>query len=60
MIVVWRLESEFYKKGVSCHKCFHTSSDMDKERFAQRQLQIELAEKKGYTHMGANAKQSKR
>jgi len=33
---------------------------MDKERFAQRQLQIELAEKKGYTHMGANAKQSKR
>ena len=54
------LESEFYKKGVSCHKCFHTSSDMDKERFAQRQLQIELAEKKGYTHMGANAKQSKR
>ena len=32
---------------------------MDKERFAQRQLQIELAEKKGYSHMGTNAKQSR-
>ena len=53
------LESEHYKKGVSCHKCFNTSSPKDKERFAQRQLQIDLAEERGHLHMGANAKQLK-
>ena len=53
------LESEFYEKGVSCHKCYHLSSKKDKERFAQRQLQIDLAEERGEIHMGLNAKQSK-
>ena len=53
------LESQFYKKGVSCHKCYHLSTKNDKERFAQRQLQIDLAEERGEIHMGINAKQSK-
>jgi UPF0176 protein len=53
------LQSEHYRKGVSCHKCFNISSKKDKERFAQRQLQIELAEERGHLHMGANAKQNK-
>lgn len=53
------LESEYYEKGVSCHKCFNVSSQKDKERFAQRQLQIDLAEERGHMHMGANAKQHK-
>ena len=53
------LESKFYEKGVSCHKCYHLSSKNDKERFAQRQLQIDLAEERGEIHMGLNAKQSK-
>ena len=53
------LLSEHYRKGVSCHKCFNISSEKDKERFAQRQLQIELAEERGHVHMGANAKQNK-
>ena len=53
------LQSEHYRKGVSCHKCFNISSEKDKERFAQRQLQIELAEERGHVHMGANAKQNK-
>ena len=34
-------------------------SEEDKERFAQRQLQIELADKRGHAHMGMNAKQTK-
>ena len=51
------LKSEYYQKGVSCHHCFESSSAKDKERYAQRQLQIELAEKRGHVHMGANAKQ---
>ena len=53
------LQSEHYRKGVSCHKCFNISSEKDKERFAQRQLQIELAEERGHVHMGSNAKQNK-
>ena len=52
------LESEYYEKGVSCHNCFNSSSLKDKERFAQRQLQIDLAEERGHLHMGANAKQT--
>ena len=53
------LESKYYEKGVSCHKCYNVSSKKDKERFSQRQLQIDLAEKRGHVHMGANAKQKK-
>ena len=53
------LQSEYYEKGVSCHKCFSTSSQKDKERFAQRQLQIDLAEERGHVHMGTDAKQNK-
>ena len=34
-------------------------SKKDKERFSQRQLQIDLAEERGHVHMGANAKQNK-
>jgi len=53
------LESKYYKKGVSCHQCYNISSKKDKERFSQRQLQIDLAKERGHVHMGANAKQNK-
>ena len=53
------LESKYYEKCVSCHKCYNVSSKKDKERFSQRQLQIDLAEERGHVHMGANAKQDK-
>ena len=53
------LESKYYKKGVSCHQCYNISSKKDKERFSQRQLQIDLAEERGHVHMGTNSKQNK-
>tara|TARA_Y100000748_G_scaffold303744_1_gene309925 strand:+ start:2336 stop:3259 length:924 start_codon:yes stop_codon:yes gene_type:complete len=53
------LQSEYYQKGVSCSYCYEVSSDSDKERFAQRQKQIELAELRGHEHIGARAKQKK-
>ena len=53
------LKSKNYLKGVSCSYCYDISSDSDKERFAQRQKQIELAEARGHEHMGASAKQKK-
>tara|TARA_B100000945_G_scaffold305283_1_gene291616 strand:- start:293 stop:1213 length:921 start_codon:yes stop_codon:yes gene_type:complete len=53
------LKSKNYLKGVSCSYCYDVSSDSDKERFAQRQKQIELAEARGHEHMGASTKQEK-
>ena len=53
------LRSEHYQKGISCSYCYDVSSDSDKERFAQRQKQIELAELRGHEHMGTTAKQKK-
>ncbi len=43
-----------YIKGVSCSYCHDISSHKDKERFAQRQKQIELSEQRGEKHMGVS------
>ena len=40
--------------GVSCHQCVDETSDSDKERFRERQKQIELSRKRGEDHMTAN------
>ena len=50
------INSNFYVKGVSCRFCYNESSDLDKERFAQRQKQIELGDQRGHKHMGAESK----
>ena len=36
-----------FEQGVSCHQCFDTTSDWDKDRFRERQKQIRLAEERG-------------
>jgi len=48
--------SEKYKMGVSCPHCFDKSTDEQRERFAQRQLQIDLAKKRGENHIGGDVK----
>lgn len=40
-----------YEEGVSCHQCFHTTSDADKARFRERQKQIGLARTRGDIHL---------
>ena len=40
--------------GVSCHQCVDETSNSDKERFRERQKQIELSRKRGEDHMTAN------
>ena len=40
-----------YEDGVSCPHCYETRSDEDRERFRQRQKQIELAKKRGQKHI---------
>lgn len=45
-------QSDKYLKGVSCPKCYGRLTEDQKQRFAERQKQIELAKKRGEDHMG--------
>jgi len=41
-----------FEKGVSCHQCIDTTDPERKERFRERQRQVELFEKRGKHHIG--------
>ncbi|MDP5052841.1 MAG: rhodanese-related sulfurtransferase [Congregibacter sp.] len=49
------LESADYVKGVSCPHCIHRQSDAQRERFAERQRQVDLAKTRGEQHIGDGA-----
>jgi UPF0176 protein len=42
-----------YLKGVSCPNCFDLKTDAQKQGFAERQRQVELAQLRGQAHVGA-------
>lgn len=46
------MQSEHYQRSISCPHCHDKTSDEQKQRFAQRRLQIELAERRGEHHIG--------
>jgi UPF0176 protein len=50
--------SEQFQLGVSCPKCYDESSPEQKQRFAERQKQIELARARGRQHRGQNPRKS--
>jgi len=52
--------SEKYIKGVSCPRCFGKVDAERLERFEQRQLQVELAARRGKAHIGQDAKPNSR
>ena len=45
--------SAHYAKGISCPHCIGTYSDADRDRFAERQHQTELAAARGERHVGS-------
>lgn len=45
-------QSSDYQAGVSCHHCVGEKTAADRERFAQRQHQIQLAKEQGRQHIG--------
>ena len=47
--------SLFYVQGISCQKCHGKISEKRKERFAERQKQMELAKARGEVHLGTKA-----
>ena len=46
-----------YQEGLSCHHCYGILSDEQKQRFAQRQKQVQLAKARGEEHIGSAAQQ---
>lgn len=50
--------SPHYKKGVSCHHCYQSHSAQQKQRYQERERQIELAKRRGEAHMGHSVAQT--
>ncbi len=46
-------QSPHYIKGVSCPNCFDQKTEAQKQGFAERQRQVELARTRGQVHVGA-------
>ena len=44
-----------YKKGISCHHCINTVTDEQRSRYAEREKQMNLANKRGHAHIGSDA-----
>ncbi len=45
--------SPYYEEGVSCSHCHDARTNVDRERYRQRQRQIALAKKRGAKHIGS-------
>jgi len=54
------MQSELYVKGVSCPKCHDKQSKAQRQRYEERQKQIELASKRGEVHIAADQDAQKR
>lgn len=48
-------QSASFEKGVSCPKCINQHSDEQKNRFREREKQVQLANERGETHVGGDA-----
>ncbi len=48
--------SEQYTPGVSCPRCYSTLSNEQRERFSEREKQVQLAKQRGEVHIGADSK----
>jgi len=51
--------SEHYLAGISCPRCYDEQTAEQRQRFAERQKQIQLAKKRNQQHIGSASLQSK-
>lgn len=51
--------SELYAKGVSCPRCYDKQSTQQRQRFIERQKQMELAKLRGEKHIAADQDKQK-
>ncbi len=49
--------SDKYIRGVSCPGCYDKKSEQQRQRFAERERQVQLAKSRGEQHLGAAAKE---
>jgi len=47
-------QSDHYRPGVSCPHCWDQHTEADRQRFMQRERQVELAEQRGEQHLGGD------
>jgi UPF0176 protein len=50
-----QMQHDKYAQGVSCEFCYETQTVAQRERFAQREKQMQLAESRGDVHLGGDA-----
>jgi UPF0176 protein len=50
------MASNAYQKGVSCPHCIDQQTDEQKQRFVERQKQVDLAKQRGEAHIGSDAR----
>ncbi len=48
-------QSEKYVRGVSCPHCYDKKTDFQRQRFAEREHQMQLAKARGEEHLGSKA-----
>ncbi len=51
-------QSPLFQKGVSCPHCYDQTSEEQKQRFAEREKQIQLARLRGEAHIGQETAES--
>lgn len=47
---------QHFLQGVSCHHCHDETNEVQKQRYIERQKQIELAQQRGEQHIGGSVK----
>ena len=47
-----------YQQGVSCPRCYENTTEEQRQRFAEREKQVQLAKARGEHHIGGEAKES--
>lgn len=45
-----------YQKGVSCHHCYDKQTPEQRQRYSERERQIQLAKQRGEDHLGSEVK----
>jgi UPF0176 protein len=48
--------SKHYQKGVSCPHCYDKVNEKQRQRFAEREKQVQLAKQRGEEHIGSSAR----
>lgn len=48
--------SPYYVPGVSCARCYASLTEAQKQRFSEREKQVQLAKQRGQVHIGADSR----